>query len=728
MHFFRELDRVSQRYPDDDPDFMSVISGSQQQRSRARGLSMTPSTIPSIAEQSNVLSAATTSRLYETTRPNPKTQVWDVGARRWKHRRPIGRPAGIQQAIQAETETMGSSNLEARTRTFLRPELGSHTSSRKSRPPIRSTASRGMSEVASSILTTEEHDNPGQRVIIDMAHRRGRSISSGSAFPSLVDDISPNDAADAGDPGRVNSFEQAEDIEITVCCGPAALWTPRVILMAIDGLVDLAEPDTEMKRIITLGLPLTLGAMSEPVFKAVTVGFISNYVGTDAMVAFVIVNLLIGFTDELVGAVSDAENTLCSYALSTGQLFLAGQYVQISIVTHSIFSVPLLVMWALTMEDIVFWFIKSESTALLAKKYSTIIVFHHFLQSMSRIFTVLFQLTGNELFETRFGLGESIITVVIISIVVAMAHDATLETVAWIQFLIGIAALIAKLGYAIYNRWFRVFHRGLCSYALKNVSAVQALLMASLPLFVGAFLEYGEWEILLFFVPHLGPAEVATWSILGVIWKILESSTEGIGEAAAIRVAYHLGHHNPAMAKLASYKAIFVAAIYSLFVSAMLLMGGTNLSKWLTSDVTLQYLLNDSMTMLGLGNVVMTYGLVTWSLVGAQGRYRLATLVILLARWLVTLPCAIIVVFAFDLDINSVLASLIIGFATAGLALAYVLLRSDWDRLARILQELNAMMESDLESGESSHDGSASDGEEGMEVINTPASIMRSSV
>ena len=64
---------------------------------------MTPSTIPSIAEQSNVLSAATTSRLYETTRPNPKTQVWDVGARRWKHRRPIGRPAGIQQAIQAET-------------------------------------------------------------------------------------------------------------------------------------------------------------------------------------------------------------------------------------------------------------------------------------------------------------------------------------------------------------------------------------------------------------------------------------------------------------------------------------------------------------------------------------------------------------------------------------------------------------------------------------------------
>lgn len=234
--------------------------------------------------------------------------------------------------------------------------------------------------------------------------------------------------------------------------------------------------------------------------------------------------------------------------------------------------------------------------------------------------------------------------------------------------------------------------------------------------------------MLLLFVSHLGPAEVATWSILGVIWKVLESSTEGIGEAAAIRVAYHLGHNNPDMAKRASFKAIFIAAIQSLFVTAILFMCGKNISSWLTTDATLQNMLNDTISLLGLGNVVMTYSMVMWSSVGAQGRYRLATLVILISRWLVTIPCSVVMVYAFNLDLNSLMGSVIVGFATAGLSLAYVLLRSDWERLAKILQELNAMMEFESDSDESSEEESE-ESEESDEadvgVASSPASIMR---
>mmetsp|Transcript_6443 Transcript_6443/g.9360 ORF Transcript_6443/g.9360 Transcript_6443/m.9360 type:complete len:133 (-) Transcript_6443:82-480(-) len=111
-------------------------------------------------------------------------------------------------------------------------------------------------------------------------------------------------------------------------------------------------------------------------------------------------------------------------------------------------------------------------------------------------------------------------------------------------------------------------------------------------------------------------------------------------------------------------------------------------------------MLNDVITYLGLGNLVMTYAMITWSLVGAQGRYRLATLTILWSRWLVTIPMACVVIFGFRLDLRSVMCCIIVGFATAGLTLAYVLFRSDWTRLSKILQELNALVEEDEEEEE----------------------------
>jgi Na+-driven multidrug efflux pump len=220
--------------------------------------------------------------------------------------------------------------------------------------------------------------------------------------------------------------------------------------------------------------------------------------------------------------------------------------------------------------------------------------------------------------------------------------------------------------------------------------------MTSLPLFIGTFLEYGEWTLLMVFVQHLGPAEVATWALLGIIFDILEAATEGIGEAAAIRVAYHLGNGNAELGRAASYKAIFLSTIQSLVVTSCLFMFGKNIATRMTSDPTLQHLLNDTLTLLGIGNIVLSYAMICWSLIGAQGRYRLATLCVLVARWLVTTPMAIICVYGFFLDIDSAMGSVVVGYAAATTALAYVLLRSDWALLSSILKEMNAMEDGEL--------------------------------
>lgn len=203
---------------------------------------------------------------------------------------------------------------------------------------------------------------------------------------------------------------------------------------------------------------------------------------------------------------------------------------------------------------------------------------------------------------------------------------------------------------------------------------------------------------------------VATWAILGLLWRILETATEGIGEAAAIRVAYHLGMGNPLLAKLSSYKALFVSTVQSFFITSTLFMTGKSIASLLTTDPTLQNLLNNVITYIGFGNAIMSFSLVTWSLVGAQGRYRLATLLILFPRWVVTIPMAAVCVYAYNLDLRAVMASVVVGFATANLSLSYVFYRSDWERLARILQELNAMVDVDFSESEddSSYDAESS--------------------
>jgi Na+-driven multidrug efflux pump len=100
-------------------------------------------------------------------------------------------------------------------------------------------------------------------------------------------------------------------------------------------------------------------------------------------------------------------------------------------------------------------------------------------------------------------------------------------------------------------------------------------------------------------------------------------------------------------------------------------------------------LLNSALTFLGLANIALTFSRVCWSLIGAQGRFRTATMVMLLSRWLVALPVAFVCIFGLFLDLNAVVAAVAVGYATACCALACILFRSDWERLTQDIQDLN---------------------------------------
>ena len=202
---------------------------------------------------------------------------------------------------------------------------------------------------------------------------------------------------------------------------------------------------------------------------------------------------------------------------------------------------------------------------------------------------------------------------------------------------------------------------------------------------MGSFLELGEVDLLTLFVQFLGPAEVAAWAVLGAIWDVLEASTEGISEAAAIRVAYHLSASQPVMAKKVAHKALFWTVVGSLVLTSILLVSSRHLVVALTVDYTLQHLLNDLLGLAALANLSMAFAQVCWSLVGAQGRFNLATLVVLVCRWLVTMPLALFFIFAMNYDEETLAGAVATGSATSASVLACILFSSDWNDVAEAL-------------------------------------------
>jgi Na+-driven multidrug efflux pump len=192
---------------------------------------------------------------------------------------------------------------------------------------------------------------------------------------------------------------------------------------------------------------------------------------------------------------------------------------------------------------------------------------------------------------------------------------------------------------------------------------------------------------------------------MGIVWEVFEASTEGIGDAAAIRVSFLLAEGQPAEAKILSNKVAFLAGVEAILATSIFLMAGPNITVSLTTDSTLENLLNDLVGMTGLANVAMAFAQVYWSLIGAQDRFGLASSTILLCRWLVTMPLAFAFIFGLSYDLRAVAGSIAVGYATASSFLAYYIYQSDWHSLSVAAHEEaymdeNIMLDFSLEGGE----------------------------
>jgi len=243
--------------------------------------------------------------------------------------------------------------------------------------------------------------------------------------------------------------------------------------------------------------------------------------------------------------------------------------------------------------------------------------------------------------------------------------------------------------------------------------------LTSIPLAFGSVLSNAEWAILTFFASYLGPAEVAAWAILGSIWDMFEALTHGIGDAAEIRVSYHLGNNHPSLAKLSAYKSLYIGMIGAVIVSGCFFYLMRFIPEWFTPDETLQGMIAVTLPYVAIGNLVLTFGYLCWFMIGAQGRYKLGTWVTFVASWGVTLPLGYVFTHVLTYDLQGLTAAVVLGYVGVSVSLSYLLLTSDWPTRALKIYRRNCEEDDDDdeedEEGEMLVKKSSDDNEEMMD-------------
>ena len=300
--------------------------------------------------------------------------------------------------------------------------------------------------------------------------------------PLDPDAVSPEDAADANDPGRsphlIQQYERQTNQTATTS-GPPSLEPSNAFSAHFLNILDLAELDYESKRILVLAIPSTIGAMADPFFRIVLVAIISHFIDTDSMVAYLIVILFIRLTtEEISGAIADTEsNTLQDALMQGGDLafFQAGQTIQLAIFVQLVVGIPVLLIWYFLMGDVANWLVDDENIADIASTYTGVIIIDYILRGASRTFMLPFYLTGQAQFEANIDLVATVLTLVAI-VFVATTNDLSLAAIGWVQVIIGIAKTIIKVAYVTLKGWLQPYKQGLLQTAAFKVSCVGLIL------------------------------------------------------------------------------------------------------------------------------------------------------------------------------------------------------------------------------------------------------------
>lgn len=316
--------------------------------------------------------------------------------------------------------------------------------------------------------------NPGpvrQRGTVGSASDRNLSTRSSGSKGKALGDLSVERASQ---PNTEEASVKDEKLDVT-CCGTHAWWKPAVLAAAYDRLLDIVEWDREMKRILNLSIPFSVSAVVIGIFDVIRLALVANFISTEAVSAYTIVNLILEITEEFFGGFALSTASLCSQAVGRRNHKLAGEYVQITSILFTLCMIPNALVWSFVMDDVVRLFGFNEEVAQMAQTYARYRVVGQWFDGLDESYGSLLEVIGHERFTMSLDIASELFsTSLILAACLAGSRRGTLQDVGTIEMLtdglfLGFSVVISNL-----LGWMAKYTEGMFrTNALKNAFAVR---------------------------------------------------------------------------------------------------------------------------------------------------------------------------------------------------------------------------------------------------------------
>ncbi|VEU45078.1 unnamed protein product [Pseudo-nitzschia multistriata] len=495
-------------------------------------------------------------------------------------------------------------------------------------------------------------------------------------------------------------------------------------------IITCHNTDSQTKAMLALGIPYLLQALVSAVSEFIQMAIVGHYLGTAELSALVVVDLFVKLTSGAVASVIISSNIMISQiaeAEDEKSVHKIGKYIQFSILFYLVGMIPIVIFWSYCTKDILLFLKLDPTIADVGEQYVTPYIISIVLEGVVAAFQQTLDVVGFEVQSTICTiLGEvGTVSMVAVALVVGpLFAEVTLGDLGWVYVFASVCYLAGILTAIYCNGWLEDYYKGFFSSPLTmfaacgngdnssgtNVvsgAAIELLISNAFQLAFNDMLYNGEWQLLILFASSLGPAEVAAWSVLGVIWEELEYLVTAIAEGCEVRVAVALGSGNIKNAKLTSYKAIWICFVWGLIVSIGFYLFEDTIAALITTDSTLREIVSFNLPMISLINMISGIGIMAEHVLWSQNRAPLSTVIASATSCLVTLPLAGLSSYYFNFNLIGQTASVALGGSMFVAVSMYFVVSSDWKKISEDVVSLHLTTKDDSSNSESDNDREA---------------------
>lgn len=498
-------------------------------------------------------------------------------------------------------------------------------------------------------------------------------------------------------------------------------------------IVTLHNFDAQTKAMFAIGFPYLIQAILSLVSEMVQMAIVGHQLGIHALSAYVVIDLFVKLTSNAASSVITSGNTMISQLVEAedkNRAYKIGSYLQLSILFFVLGIIPLMVFWSFFTEDILLFLKIDPDMAEEGQRFVIPFVLSICVDGIASSVQEMLDVVGFPKQSTVLSFVGHIFTVGCIVVVMCdhtLFPNTTLTIMGWAYVFIDICYLMMMFIVIYLNGWLEEYYEGLFSSpfsifqnsndisgkAVVSKAAVKLMLSNAAQYAFSDLLFQGEWHILVLFASALGPAELAAWGILGVIWEELEYIVSAIADGCEVRVAATLGKGDIKTAKLVTYKAIWICFGWGVFVSIIFRLFEDQIPRLITTDPLLQEIVTFNLPMISLANLVSGIAIMAGHALWCQNRATLETVITTGTSTLITIPLAAISSYLFHFNLIGQTAAVAIGAAVFAAWAMYAIVSSDWEQISKNVIALHASEDSDSESDSESESESCSQSDSG---------------